>query len=66
MAKLAARYSIPFQPEVIEPVVEVRPEYLQAAFDSIRTAYGDMDRYLREALDFDASAKAELKARLLI
>jgi protein-tyrosine phosphatase len=64
--KLAKRHSLQLRPEVIAPVFEARPEYLQSAFDSIRREYGDVNRYLAEALGFDASAKAELKARLLI
>lgn len=66
IARLAASYAIPFVPSVIEPVVEVRQEYLQAAFDSIREEYGDIDCYLREGLGFGADARAELQARLLI
>lgn len=64
--KLAARHSIPVQTEVIEPVVEVRPEYLQAAFDSIRQEYGDIGTYLKAGLGFGADAQAALKSRLLV
>jgi len=36
--------------EIIRPMMEVRPEYLQAAFDEINTSFGGMDNYLRNTL----------------
>lgn len=66
ITKMTARHSLPFPPSIIEPVVAVRREYLQAAFDTIRNEYGDIDTYLKEGLRFGTDAKAELQARLLI
>ncbi len=39
--------------EDLEPLIallEVRAEYLQAAFDTIDSEFGDLDGYLREGL----------------
>lgn len=66
ITKMTARHSLPFPPSIIAPVVAVRREYLQAAFDTIRNEYGDMDSYLKAGLGFGADAKAVLQARLLI
>jgi protein-tyrosine phosphatase len=35
---------------VLVPFLEVRPDYLQAAFDQVRATYGSFDGYLREGL----------------
>ena len=63
---LMSRYELGVKPELIIPMLEVRPSYLQAAFDCIRTEFGDMQTYLREGLGFNAAAQRELSARLLV
>jgi protein-tyrosine phosphatase len=52
-------------PEQIRPLFEARPEYLQAAFDTIDAKYGGVDRYLREGLGVDAGLRARLRDNLL-
>ena len=63
---LMRRYELSVPQEVVEPVIEVRPQYLSAAFDLIKADYGDFATYLSEGLGFGESAQRELKARLLI
>lgn len=46
----------------IEPLIEVRAEYLQAAFDEVEARFGTMDDFLAEGLGADAAA---LRAALL-
>lgn len=52
-------------PDAIEAFMGVRPEYLQAAFDSIRAEYGSIDAYLQQALDVSAEDRRLLRARYL-
>ena len=46
----------------IEPLIEVRAEYLRAAFDEVTARYGTMERFLAEGLGADVPA---LRAHLL-
>ena len=39
--------------EILRPMMEVRPEYLQAAFDEIDQGFGGMKNYLGRILDID-------------
>ncbi|HZR83220.1 MAG TPA: tyrosine-protein phosphatase [Candidatus Binatia bacterium] len=52
-------------PELLRPVLEVRPEYLQASFDAIREIYGDVETYLREGLGLDPATLRRLRENLL-
>lgn len=52
-------------PDAIRPLFEARPEYLQAAFDTIDQKYGSTDAYLRDGLGIDAETQARLRANLL-
>jgi protein-tyrosine phosphatase len=52
-------------PESVRPLLGVRREYLQAAFDAIRADYGSIERYLREGLDVSEAERAQLRASLL-
>ena len=52
-------------PDSVRPLFEARPEYLQAAFDTIDAEYGSVDAYLREGLAVDAALRARLRANLL-
>jgi len=63
---LMRRYELNVDPEIIIPMLEVRPAYLQAAFEGIRAEFGDMETYLRAGLGFSDAARSELAARLLI
>ncbi|MDX3884608.1 MAG: tyrosine-protein phosphatase [Sphingomonas sp.] len=49
----------------LEPVLGVRPEYLQAAFDEVERAYGSFDAYVKNGLGLSDADVAALKARYL-
>jgi protein-tyrosine phosphatase len=49
----------------VRPVLEVRAEYLDAAYDEVRRAYGSFDRYLRAGLGLDDEVLAALRTHLL-
>jgi len=51
--------------EAFRPLLEVDPEYLQAALDIIHEDYGSVDAYLSSALGLDAERRARLQALLL-
>ena len=48
--------------EGIQPMMEVRQSYLQAAFDTMQQDYGSIDNYLREGLGVDDAFRAQLRA----
>ncbi|MFD6974909.1 tyrosine-protein phosphatase [Streptomyces sp. NPDC059979] len=55
-------------PEVMEllaPLFDARAEYLLAAFDTIDTLWGDVDRYLAEGLGLEPETLDRLRDRLL-
>lgn len=49
----------------VRPLLEVRREYLEAAYAAIEQRYGSFDNYLREALAIDDELRAELRAALV-
>jgi protein-tyrosine phosphatase len=49
----------------LEALLEVRPEYLQAAFDAVEEQYGDFDTYLTEGLGLDQATIDQLRDQLL-
>jgi protein-tyrosine phosphatase len=49
-----------------EPMLTVRPDYLEAAFAEVQTRYGSFDRYLSQGLGLDATALANLRSRFLV
>jgi len=51
---------------LLEPVMTVRPAYLEAAFAEVQAHYGSFDGYVSEGLDLDASALDRLRARFLV
>ncbi|MDL4816230.1 tyrosine-protein phosphatase [Actinomadura opuntiae] len=53
-------------PELLVPIQEVRPDYLDAALDQVRRSYGTLDRYLRVGLGVDARTQARLRHDLLV
>jgi protein-tyrosine phosphatase len=53
------------KPADLAPVLEARPEYLEAAFAAIEERYGSLERYLRDALGLDPALRAALEAKLL-
>lgn len=51
--------------EAVRPVLEVRDEYLDAAFAEIAERFGDLDGYLRAGLGLDDGVVAALRDNLL-
>ena len=51
--------------EVLRPVFEVRPEYLQSALQAVEAEAGSMDAYLEGAMGLGASEREELARRYL-
>jgi len=51
-------------PELLQPVLGVRPAYLEAAFGEVRQRYGSMDRYLCEGLEINDSLRQRLRDEL--
>ncbi|MFG2979140.1 tyrosine-protein phosphatase [Streptomyces sp. NPDC048331] len=54
------------QAAVYKPLLDVRPEYLNAGYDEVRAKYGSFDRYLEDGLGIDARELKELKRDLLV
>jgi protein-tyrosine phosphatase len=52
-------------PEEARPLFEARPEYLQAAFDTIDARYGGEVAFLRDGLGLDEATLSRLRANLL-
>jgi protein-tyrosine phosphatase len=60
---LNARKGVP--PDVLRPVLDAAPEYLDAAFAQVDAEFGGLDRYLRAGLGLDDAELAGLRRRLL-
>ncbi|WP_321184064.1 tyrosine-protein phosphatase [Embleya scabrispora] len=56
----------PAQAAVCKPMLDVRPEYLNAGLDEVREQYGSFNSYLDRALDLDARDVCELRDDLLV
>ncbi|WP_030717353.1 tyrosine-protein phosphatase [Streptomyces sp. NRRL S-237] len=54
------------QAAVYKPLLDVRPEYLNAGYDEVEAKYGSFDRYLKDGLGIDARELKELKKDLLV
>ncbi|MFJ6053905.1 tyrosine-protein phosphatase [Streptomyces sp. NPDC092307] len=54
------------QAAVYKPLLDVRPEYLNAGYDEVEVKYGSFDRYLKDGLGIDARELKELKKDLLV
>ncbi|WFE41342.1 tyrosine-protein phosphatase [Micromonospora sp. WMMD998] len=52
-------------PAAALPLLEARPEYLDAAYDEVRRAYGSFEAYLSDGLGVTDEVRAALRARLL-
>lgn len=67
VTRIQQKYGVPdMDPEILLPLLEARPEYLQAALTAVREEFGSVDAYLREGLGVDDAALAELRGRLLV
>jgi len=62
---LASVKSLMADPELLRPVLEVRPEYIGASFAEVKKHYGSFDNYLRTVLGISRSELAKLKKNLL-
>lgn len=51
--------------EAVRPIMSVRREFLQAAFDGIHEEYGNVDRYMEEAMQLSKTMRESLCERLL-
>jgi protein-tyrosine phosphatase len=51
--------------DVRQVLGSVETSFLAAAFDAIRTDYGDLEGYLRDGLGVGADQRARLQARYL-
>lgn len=52
-------------PEVLRPMLEVRPEYIRACFEEIRRRYESKDHFYESALSLDVAQVERLKDRYL-
>jgi protein-tyrosine phosphatase len=59
---LAAFASGGGDPELLAPIVDVRPRYLEAAMDEVTAAYGSIEGYFGDGLGVDAATQAALRA----
>jgi protein-tyrosine phosphatase len=63
LAAVGSRTGVPA--EILRPVLDAMPEYLDAAFDQVATDYGTLDRYLHKGLGLADDELAALRTRLL-
>jgi protein-tyrosine phosphatase len=61
LAKLPPAYQA-----VYKPLLEVRPEYLNAGFDEVAKDFGGFDGYLRDGLGLDRGDLRDLRSQLLV
>jgi len=52
-------------PALLEPVIGVAPEYLQASFDAVDTEYGSIDGYLTEGLGLSQPTIDQIRQEFL-
>ncbi|WTW95955.1 tyrosine-protein phosphatase [Streptomycetaceae bacterium NBC_01309] len=52
-------------PDLLDPLLGVQKQYLDAAFDEVQKQYGSFDRFLRVGLGLDGMTLAKLRLRLL-
>ncbi|NMF96399.1 tyrosine-protein phosphatase [Aromatoleum toluolicum] len=51
--------------DMVDAILDARPEYLNAALDAVRERYGSMEGYLKARAGLDERALAELRERWL-
>ncbi|MEE1827140.1 tyrosine-protein phosphatase [Streptomyces sp. BE20] len=51
---------------VYKPLLDVRPEYLNAGFDEVRQRFGSFDGYLKSGLGLDQRDLRDLRSQLLV
>lgn len=62
LAAFAARGG---DPELIRPLVDVRPEYLDAALQAVRRSHGTIERYVADGLGLEPSTRLALREAFL-
>ena len=65
-AAMFKKSGAPFDIAYLEPVMTVRPEYLQAAFDEMDKRYGSFDAYIRQGLGMSDAQVAAFREKYLI
>ena len=63
LASLGSLFRVP--PSEIRPLLEVRRQYLEAAFEEIEAHHGSFEAYLTEGLGLDDATLVRLRAVLL-
>ncbi len=58
LAAIAARGG---DPELFRPLLDVRPNYLEAALDEVRGTYGPIERYFSDGLGVDKATQMALR-----
>jgi len=64
--KMLAMLKGKIDPSLIQPLMEVRPDYLQAGFDAADKEYGSMDLYIRNGLGLSDATIQALRAEFLV
>ncbi|MBJ7404892.1 MAG: tyrosine-protein phosphatase [Bradyrhizobium sp.] len=63
--KLGASSASDLPADVLDAIGSVEASYLAAAFDAVRSEYGDLETYLRDGLKLGTAERTALKARYL-
>ena len=53
-------------PSLIQPLMQVRPDYLRAGFDAADKGYGSMDLYIHNGLGLSDATIRALRAEFLV
>jgi protein-tyrosine phosphatase len=53
-------------PELLRPLMDVRPAYLEAGFDEVALAYGSVEGYLIDGLGLDRATAERLRTVLVV
>lgn len=64
--KMLAMLKGRIDPSLIQPLMEVRPDYLQAGFDAAEKEYGSMDGYVRNGLGLSDATIQALRTEFLV
>jgi protein-tyrosine phosphatase len=62
LAAFAARGG---DPELLRPILDVRPSYLEAALDEVRSGYGSIERYFSDGLGVDEATQGILRTAFI-
>lgn len=65
LSRLVEKYEMDLPAEIMMPVLEVHPEYLQAALDAIDEQFESIDHYLEDVLGVDQGKRERLRSHYL-